>query len=233
MNTSRLDRFISKKLSIKRQAVRLLLAQRRVCVNGVIASDINQTVDNFSSIEFDGKPLQANTPHYIALNKPAGVVSATQDKQHTTVIDLLNYPFKNELHIVGRLDLNSTGLLLLTNDSRWSRKLMSPDNKISKQYRVKLENSLSEEYAEAFDEGMYFSYEDITTQPVKLKIINEFVAELTLIEGRYHQIKRMFGRFRNPVLELHRFAIGNLHLGKALEPGESRQLSSSEIEAIF
>jgi len=233
MNNTRLDRFISKKLGIKRQAVRLLLAQHRVCVNGAIASDINQTIDNFSNIEFDGKPLQANTAYYIALNKPAGVVSATKDKQHKTVIDLLSYPFKNELHIVGRLDLNSTGLLLLTNDSRWSRKLISPENKISKHYRVKLEKPLSEEYVEAFDEGMYFSYEDITTRPVELKIINKYVAELALIEGRYHQIKRMFGRFRNPVLDLHRFAIGNLHLGKDLEPGESKQLTESEVAAIF
>ena len=229
---SRLDRFISQELCIKKQDVRLLIAQNRVQVDNKKALSVDQIISNFSRVEVDGQLLQCNTPHYIMINKPINVVSATKDAQHKTVIDLLPFTFKHDLHIVGRLDLKSTGLLLLTNDSRWSRQLMSPESKVSKQYRVTLEETVTADYVEAFEKGMYFSYEDITTRPVKLKIISNHVAELELTEGRYHQIKRMFGRFRNPVLELHRFAIGNLSLDANLASGESRLLSKTEMEKI-
>ena len=170
------------------------------------------------------------------LNKPVGVVSATKDELHKTVIELLSgYSTEQleSLHIVGRLDLNTSGLLLLTNDSRWSRKLMAPEEKVSKVYSVTLENDLSEDYISAFAEGMYFSFEDITTQPAALKIISDKVAEVILMEGKYHQIKRMFGRFRNPVMALHRSSIGNLKLDKCLLEGQSRQLTSVEVSSIY
>jgi 16S rRNA pseudouridine516 synthase len=165
------------------------------------------------------------------LNKPAGVVSATQDSAHKTVVDLLDYEFRHQLHIAGRLDLNSSGLVLLTNDSRWSSRLTAPDSKVTKRYRVSLEKPMTPEYVQAFAEGMYFPYEDITTKPVELRIIDDFSAELDLIEGRYHQIKRMFGRFRNPVKTLHRYAIGDLVLDETLLPGQSRLIDGSEIFA--
>ncbi|NRA24517.1 MAG: pseudouridine synthase, partial [Oleispira sp.] len=136
-------------------------------------------------------------------------------------------------HIVGRLDLNSSGLLLLTNDSRWSRKLMAPEEKVRKVYRVTLENDLSEDYISAFSEGMYFSFENITTQPAQLTIVSNKIAEVVLMEGKYHQIKRMFGRFRNPVLALHRQSVGNLILDQGLMPGESRPLTLTEVNSIF
>ena len=232
ISNTRLDRFIHKKLGIPKKSVRLLLAQKRVIVDGVIAVDISQIVHHFSCILMDGKTIQNNTPHYIMLNKPIGVVSATKDLQHKTVIDLLPYPFKSELHIAGRLDLNSSGLLLLTNDSRWSTKLCLPEASISKLYRVTLEHPISEAYISAFADGIYFPFENITTQPVTLRIINSHVAELALTEGKYHQIKRMFGRFRNPVTKLHRFAIGNIPLDTSLQPGEHRPLTPDEIHKI-
>ena len=170
------------------------------------------------------------------LNKPVGVVSATKDKQHKTVIDLLNLiklPDKNELHIVGRLDLNTSGLVLLTNDSRWSERLTQPTSKVEKVYQVTLKNPLTNDYISAFKEGMYFDYEDITTQPAQLTIVSDYVAQVILTEGRYHQIKRMFGRFRNPVVKLHRSAIGGLCLDETLKVGEIRMLSSEEVASIF
>ena len=235
---TRLDRFISAQLSINSRDVKLILAQKRIVVDGNIASDTQQLVDEFSHVIFDDKVLQANISRYIMMNKPIGVVSATKDEQHKTVIDLLadtNLLGKEErenLHIVGRLDLNSSGLLLLTNDGRWSRRLTSPEKKITKLYRVTVENPITEDYIQAFAEGMYFAFEDITTRPVKLDIISDYVAELSLVEGRYHQIKRMFGRFRNPVLELHRMAIGNLLLDPELAPGQSRMLDQDEVSNI-
>jgi len=163
---------------------------------------------------------------------PAGVVSATKDQHHQTVIDLLNCVDADNLHIVGRLDFNSTGLLLLTNDGRWSRNLTLPEKKVSKRYRVTLQYPITQAYVRAFAEGMYFSYENITTRAAKLYIINEYVAEVRLVEGRYHQIKRMFGRFNNPVLALHRIAVGNLMLDVTLLPGQSRSLTASELQVI-
>ena len=166
------------------------------------------------------------------MHKPAGVVSATKDEKHRTVIDLLDRADRHQLHIVGRLDFNSSGLLLLTNNGRWSRQLTTPSNNIAKLYRVTLEKPITEEYVLAFSEGMYFPFEDITTRPAKLTIISEYVAEVSLIEGRYHQIKRMFGRFDNEVLTLHRLSIGNLSLDPSLLPGQSRELTDREVDHI-
>lgn len=165
------------------------------------------------------------------LNKPVGTVSATRDDQHKTVIDLLAPEFQ-KLHIAGRLDLNSSGLLLLTNDGEWSRNIASPQKKIAKRYQVRVANPITDEYAPAFAAGMYFPYEGITTRPAILEKTSEYEAEITLFEGKYHQIKRMFGRFRNPVVKLHRISIGPVQLDTELSPGESRALSNEEVSFL-
>jgi len=233
INTTRLDRLISELCQINRKHVRLVLAQKRIYVDGILAKDIAQIVDQFSHVVMDDKVLQANQPHYIMLNKPVGVVCATKDDKHKTVIDLLTTQFDQEiidsLHIVGRLDLNTSGLVLLTNDSRWSERLTSPEHKVAKCYFVSLANPMTNEYISAFAKGMYFDYEKITTQPAILRIISPLEAEVILTEGRYHQIKRMFGRFRNPVVALHRHAIGQLSLDESLSSGESRALKAIEV----
>lgn len=226
---SRLDRFLSSQLKIPRKETKPLLAQGLVSIDGVVVDDAQHFVEEFSLVKFKDQILQNKTPYYLMLHKPLGVVSATKDEQHSTLIDLLDVPFKNELHIVGRLDINSTGLILLTNDGRWSRALMNPENKVSKSYQVKLEKPINQEMVQGFLNGIYFKYEDITTKPAILKVLSECVAEVTLSEGKYHQIKRMFGHFQNKVLEIHRFAIGEILLDKNLNPGQSRLLSPAEI----
>lgn len=228
----RLDRYLSAKMQMPRKLVRDLLLSGRVQVDGLIVKEMDRQVDEFSHIQLDDQVLQANTPVYMMLHKPVGVVSATKDNQHKTVIDLLDNEYRHELHIAGRLDLNSSGLLLLTNDSRWSEALMSPTEKVDKVYRVTLANPLTHDYVTAFAEGMYFGFEDITTQPAKLVILDSHLAEVTLKEGKYHQIKRMFGRFRNPVIGLHRLSIGDIVLDEQLQPGESRALTAAEIACI-
>lgn len=233
ISRSRLDRFLAKQTCHNKKSVRLLLAQKRVEVDGEVATCMEQIIDKFSVVSLDGKVLQQNTAIYLMLHKPVGVVCATKDEQHKTVIDLLQHPDKASLHIVGRLDLNTSGLVLLTNDSRWSEALTLPENKIEKQYLVTLAKPITADYISAFADGMHFSYENIITKPAKLKIINEYQAEVALVEGKYHQIKRMFGRFRNPVAALHRYAIGHLHLDQALHEGESRLLTEKEVVNIF
>ena len=231
ISRGRLDRFISESCQINRKKVRLLLAQKRVSVDGVIATDIAQAIDKFSIIKFDDQVIQDNRALYIMLHKPAGVVCATKDDKHKTVIDLISLNLteaeKVSLHIVGRLDLNTSGLVLLTNDSRWSEQLTSPTSKVSKHYLVTLKNPLHHDYVNAFDKGMYFAYEDITIKPVKLNILSQYCAEVILTEGRYHQIKRMFGRFDNPVIGLHRTSIGSYILDKNLSVGESKFINVS------
>ncbi len=175
--------------------------------------------------------IQNNKALYIMMHKPVGVVCATKDDKHKTVIDLLGELLtpteRASLHIVGRLDLNTSGLVLLTNDSRWSEQLTSPKSKVPKHYLVTLQNPLNNEYIQAFSKGMYFAFENITTKPVALKIISQFQAEVILTEGRYHQIKRMFGRFNNPVIALHRTSIGNYVLDESLKVGESKSINIS------
>lgn len=228
----RLDRHLSALLDIKRRDVRLLLAQGRVEVDGKTATDISQIISRFSDVRCDGKATLADTARYLMLNKPAGIVSATVDDRHNTVIDLLTQPWKHQLHIVGRLDFNSTGLVLLTNDGQWSRQLSLPGSKLLKRYRVRVEKTLTDEHVKAFQHGLYFQYEGTTTRPAQLTILSEFEAEVGLVEGRYHQIKRMFGQFDNKVLSIHRFAVGLLLLDTALAPGQSRELSPAEWEAL-
>ncbi len=234
---TRLDRFIAEYCKVSRRDVRLMLAQKRIMIDGIAVNEIGLIINKFSHVQLDGKTLQNNKAYYIMLYKPVGVVSATTDQQHKTVIDLIDLPEKNELHIVGRLDLNTSGLVLLTNDSRWSERLMSPEHKVAKKYRVELEHpitqKLSKNYIDSFLKGMYFEFEDITTLPAHLKIISEYKAEVTLFEGKYHQIKRMFGRFQNPVIGLHRFAVGKLSLDSSLAIGESRKLTNEEVVEIF
>jgi len=225
----RLDRFLSAFYGINRKQVKALLASRQFEVNGARALDCDQLIDAFSCIRCEGEVLQDKQAIYLMLHKPAGVVSATVDEHHRTVIDLIDHPDKHSLHIVGRLDLNSSGLVLLTNDSRWSRSLMEPGRDVAKVYQVTLGRVIEPECIEAFAAGMYFPYEDLTTRPAVLERVSDTEAIVTLVEGRYHQIKRMFGRFRNPVLALHRVSVGGIMLDPGLASGHYRHLYPAEI----
>jgi len=223
---SRLDRFISKSKNIPIKQVKLLLAQGDISVNNQPATDAEMLIDEFTHIALKSEVLQDLKPVYIMLHKPIGVISATKDTLHSTVIDLVDHPLKDSLHIVGRLDLNTSGLVLLTNDGRWSKLLTSPESRMTKRYLVTLKNKITSDYVDAFAQGMYFEYEDITTRPARLKILTDYSAEIDLTEGKYHQIKRMFGRFRNQVVSLHRSQIGPISLDESLEPGHWKVLPS-------
>ena len=166
------------------------------------------------------------------LHKPPGVVSATEHPEHRTVLDLFDEPDKHELHLAGRLDLNTSGLLLVTNDGQWSRRATSPAGKQAKVYRVETRDLIEPACVEVFARGLYFAYEDLTTLPAVLEILAPRQARLTLFEGRYHQVKRMFGHFRNPVVGLHRVSMGAIQLDPNLAPGQYRALTAQEIASI-
>ena len=166
------------------------------------------------------------------LHKPKGCVSATRDPEHKTVLDLIAAPDKHQLHIAGRLDFNTTGLMLLTNDGTWSRRLTQPQTKLAKVYYVETEQDIGPHYAQIFAAGLYFAFENLTTQPAELQVLGPRTARLSIVEGRYHQVKRMFGHFDNKVLRLHREAMGPLVLDPALAPGQYRALTPDEIQQI-
>lgn len=228
----RLDRFIESRLSYSAQTVRDFFVQRKVILNGVVVSEGRGRITEFCRVEVDGNILQARQAIYIMLHKPKGCVSATIDAKNKTVLDLIDTPEKQSLHLAGRLDFNTTGLLLLTNDGKWSRKLTQPQQKIPKTYWVKTKDEITPDYVKKFSEGFYFQFENLTTLPAELNILSSHTAQLSIYEGRYHQIKRMFGYFQNEVLELHRLSMGNINLDQNLAVGEYRVLTAAEIASV-
>ena len=230
----RVDRFLSNLPQFNRQQARLLLIEKRVRVDGQIVSDPHHDIREFSRVELDEQVLQAGKPaRYFMLYKPPGCVSATQDPEHPTVLDLLNEADKHDLHIAGRLDFNTSGLMLITNDGHWSRHLTQPQTKLPKVYYVETEQDITDAYITRFEQGVYFAYEDLTTLPATLELLGPRAARLSIVEGRYHQVKRMFGYFDNKVVRLHRESIGPLTLDSQLAPGEYRALTAQEKAAIF
>ncbi|WP_313644346.1 pseudouridine synthase [Pseudomonas sp.] len=229
----RLDRFLANQPCYNRQQVRLLLAQQRVRVDHRVTTDPVAQVSQFSRVEVDQLLLQAGRPpRYLMLHKPSGCVSATHDPQHPTVLDLLPDELRDDLHIAGRLDFNTTGLMILTNDGQWSRRLTQPSTKLPKHYLVDTEDDIGAHYVARFQEGFYFAFEDLTTQPAQLDILGPRRARLAIVEGRYHQVKRMFGHFDNKVIGLHRERMGTIRLDPALQPGQFRALTVEEIASV-
>ena len=229
----RLDRFLGNLPCYNRLQVRLLLVERRVRVDGQVVSDPRQEVRAFNRIEVDADVLQAGRPaRYLMLHKPAGCVSATQDPRHPTVLDLLPPLLREDLHIAGRLDYNTTGLMILTNDGQWSRRLTQPSTKLFKHYLVETEDEIGEHYIEKFRQGFYFAFEDLTTLPAELTLLGPRSARLGIVEGRYHQVKRMFGHFDNKVVGLHRESMGSISLDPDLAPGGYRPLTDEEVARV-
>ncbi|MDH0648651.1 pseudouridine synthase [Pseudomonas sp. GD03858] len=229
----RLDRFLGNLPCYNRQQVRLLLASGRVRVDGLATDDPLLDVREFSRVEVDEQVVQAGrTARYLMLHKPTGCVSATRDPQHRTVLDLLPEGLRDGLHIAGRLDYNTTGLMILTNDGQWSRRLTQPRTKLPKIYRVQTEDEIGAHYVDKFREGLYFAFEDLTTLPAQLDILGPREARLAIVEGRYHQVKRMFGHFQNKVVGLHRERMGTIELDPGLAPGAFRALSAEEVATV-
>lgn len=226
----KLDRLLAKHDAMGRNRARQAIIERRVKVDGETATRIDQEVDRFTLVELDGIVIrEPERLLHIMVHKPIGVVSATTDAEHRTVVDLIDDPDKASLHLVGRLDRNTSGLVLLTNDGRWSKALMNPAHKVPKVYLVETRDPIPPEAVAAFAAGFYFHTEDLTTQPAELEILGERKARLTLHEGRYHQIKRMFHRIGNRVTALHRVSVGGIVLPEDLKPGEWRFLTHHEL----
>jgi 16S rRNA pseudouridine516 synthase len=225
----RLDKWIQKYKACGKSSARRLIASGAVTVDGESVRDSLFELNRFHEIYLAEELAQSNDAHYLMLNKPAGCVSATTDPEHQTVIDLIDEPFAGLLHLAGRLDKESTGLMILTNDGQWSRRITEPKEAIHKTYLVTTEKEITPETALAFHAGFYFAYEDITTLPAELEILTATSARVIIYEGKYHQIKRMFHAVGNRVTSLHREKIGDITLDKNLPLGHYRSLTSEEI----
>lgn len=202
-------------------------------MNQVTCREPATDVDRFASVRVDDAIIQAGEHRlHLMLNKPPGFLSATTDDSHPTVTDLIAPNLRPHLHIAGRLDRSSTGLLILTNDGRWSRQLTEPRIKIPKVYSVSTAYPISPDTPDRFAKGIWFEYEQLTTSPAHLALLSPCQATLTIYEGRYHQVKRMFHAVGNRVTALHRERMGNIRLDDTLAAGEYRPLTAEEINLM-
>lgn len=228
----RLDKFISNSTDHSRKAVRQLLRDGRVHVDGIPAGDPGQHIHPGQRVTLDAMPIVAPGARYFMLHKPAGYVCATKDSQHPTVLDLLDEPNKERLQIAGRLDIDTTGLVLITDDGPWNHAVTSPRRECRKIYRVKTADPIPEDAAKRFARGMLLDGERQRTRPARLDLLGSHGALLAIHEGKYHQVKRMFGALGNRVVALHREAIGDVALDPALVEGHYRPLTPGEVASL-
>ena len=228
----RLDKFIAQTTDLSRTLVKLALRNKRVTVNGEQVKDASLHISPDDSVQLDGVTLKPVGPRYFMLNKPVGYVSATIDSDHPTVLDLLDEPNKQALHIAGRLDIDTTGLLLITDDGQWNHRVTSPRHECLKTYYVTLVTELCSDAEQRLHAGLLLNSENQLTKPATLERLNSNQVRLTISEGKYHQVKRMFAALDNRVVELHRERIGAITLDDSLELGEYRPLTAAEINSI-
>ena len=218
-----------------RSEIKKFLKTCRVKLNGKFEKSSNTQVDiDKDEILFDDEIVIYKEFTYLMLNKPKDYISATFDPKLPTVLELLEFPYSNmELFPVGRLDIDTTGFLILTNDGKFSYNVTNPKKKVNKKYLVTLRDDISSNQIESLENGIYFEKEDFTTENAKVEEISKREIYLTISEGKFHQVKRMLEYVGNEVVELKRVSIGSLSLDEKLELGEYREITNTELEEIF
>lgn len=233
MAKERFDKIIANQFNISRKDARILIRRGKGWVDGKPFCDPAALVSTESEIVFDGQPLEYKKYIYILMNKPKGVLSASNDKKCKTVVDLVPSQWRrNGLFPVGRLDKDTTGFLIITDDGDFAHRAIAPNKNVAKVYEVTLDGRLTEEMVQAFADGIILA-DGTKCKSAELKIIDECKAHVTITEGKYHQIKRMFGTVGLGVNELKRLSIGALSLPQDLAEGECILLSCQEIGEIF
>lgn len=254
----RLDKFLANSGIGTRKEVKEILKNKKVSVNDIFVKDEKIQIDEEKDVvKYENKIVNYKPFVYIMMNKPAGVISATEDNHHKTVIDLLNNNYKTyDIFPVGRLDIDTEGLLLLTNDGVLSHNLLSPKKHVDKKYYVKIARPLSESDIKKLENGIKLE-ENFITKNAKIEIIknnfeknsenfefienkktennvkeNENLVYITISEGKFHQVKRMFKAVGNEVLYLKRLKMGNLWLDESLELGKYRELTEEELNSL-
>ncbi len=232
----RLDKIVASLTGGSRKDARGMVLRGRVTVNGTVSGNIALKVDpDKDEIKIDGQQFTYKRFVYIMINKPKGVLSASNDKSRETVVDLVKPEFNREgLFPVGRLDKDTTGLLIITDDGDFGHRVISPKSGIEKEYLVTLDKPISDSDITVLEKGVTLA-DGAVCRPAKIKIANETqtMIYMTITEGKYHEIKRMLGVVNIGVNELERIRIGGLHKDESLQYGQYRELSSEELDILW
>ncbi|BFU59344.1 MULTISPECIES: 16S rRNA pseudouridine(516) synthase RsuA [Rodentibacter] len=229
----RLDKFIAENTGLTRSQASKAIRQSAVKINGEIEKNSARQISQDDEIYFEDKRLTwLESGQYFMLNKPQGCVCSNDDGDYPTIYQFFDYPLSAKLHSAGRLDVDTTGLVLLTDDGQWSHRITSPKHHCEKTYLVTLADPVEKHYEQACAEGILLRGEKNPTKPAKLEVLDDYNVNLTISEGRYHQVKRMFAALGNKVIGLHRWKIGEVELDNTLEEGEYRSLSQAEIDSL-
>ncbi|MEG9498278.1 16S rRNA pseudouridine(516) synthase RsuA [Mannheimia indoligenes] len=229
----RLDKFIAENTGLTRSQAAKVLKSGEVTVNGKIEKSGAVKISQDDEICYQGERLNwLEEGQYFMLYKPQGYICSHDDGEYPTVFQFFDYPLMTKLHTAGRLDVDTTGLVLLTDDGKWSHRITSPKHHCEKTYLVTLVDPVEDFYAEKLAEGILLRGEKDPTLPAQLEILDDYNVNLTISEGRYHQVKRMFAALGNKVEALHRWRIGDVVLDETLAEGEFRPLTQAEIESF-
>lgn len=230
---TRLDKITAKQLNISRTQAKTMIKNGEVCVNGAVTKSVDFKCSDDDKISAGGKEIERRDFVYIMMNKPKGVISASEGKSDKTVIDLLPDEMKRKgLFPAGRLDKDTTGFVLITDDGAFAHDILSPSRHIDKTYIATLDKPFDDDVINDFKSGMTLGGEKLLKAEIT-PLNNECtVAEVVLRQGLYHQVKRMFKKHGITVIELKRTKMGNLPLDKTLKPGESRYIGENELKSI-
>ncbi|WP_159268746.1 pseudouridine synthase [Zhongshania aliphaticivorans] len=229
----RLDRYLSSVTDYSRSDAKKLIKSGDIAVGGVVVTDVRYMVSSDVLVSLNGAALRHVGPRYLMLNKPIGYICAARDRRHSTVLDLLDEDNPERLHVAGRLDIDTTGLVLLTDDGSWSHAITSPHRKCWKSYYIETADVIDDRTIAHFARGVFLKDDKVRTLPGELTILADCSARLKICEGRYHQVKRMFGAEGNAVVRLHREAIGEIQLDPHLAEGEYRYLTETEVASVY
>ncbi len=229
----RLDKFLTECFEISRSAVGKEIRAKKITVNGQTIRDPAYKVAVGDLVCFNDIEVKVYDRLYFMINKPENCICANEDPNNTIIFSYLDDAWgARSCHCVGRLDLDTTGLLLITNDGQWSHRITSPKHHLGKTYIAELAEKITTEAINQLEEGIMLNGEEKATSPAQVKVINDHKISITIYEGKYHQVKRMLAAVGNDVVALHRESIGDLKLDPTLEPGMYRELTDEEI-ALF
>ena len=228
----RLDKYISNATDLSRTDAKRIIKNGEVAIDDEIVTNPAQKISPDQTVAIEGSVISMAKSRYFMMNKPAGVVSVTKDNHNPTAIGLMYEHRSDELQIAGRLDIDTTGLLLITDDGKWNHRLTSPRSDCAKIYEVGLAEPIGADYAAALAKGVLLEGEKHLCLPAHMEQIDDNHLTLSIAEGKYHQVKRMFAALGNHVASLHRFQVGGITLDTELEPGEYRPLTDLEIASI-
>ncbi len=232
----RIDKILASQGTLSRRDVKEMIKKGRVTLNGNVIKDSAVKIDiNTDTIKADGEIVVLKKHIYIMMNKPQGVVSASDSDTDKTVVDLVpDVLFRKGLFPAGRLDKDTTGFVLITDDGDFAHKILSPKNHIFKTYIARLEHELSADDIKMLESGITLA-DGTTLKEAKVEIVEQGenpVVKIMICEGKYHQVKRMFAAAGNKVVALHRSKMGELELDGGLKPGECREITAEELEKI-